>query len=171
MTKREKTSFSVDPELWKRFQKAIIDRGAKSTEALDTALLMWLESVEGRLAQLSSVERELDINQNTRKWHQFLSTILNSDINQAKEAIQHNLKMFALTVEVMRARPSGGPKETRDEDERLTAAFRRFIELHPPDSPVRKAIASHFRGFMPAEPPEHAAESPRKERPKKSGSK
>ena len=147
--KREKTSFTVDRELWKQFQKEIIDRGLKSTDALDEAISQWIHGVFSKSTRLPhAVDAELSITEATKKWHEYLSAVLNSDVPQAREAIQHNLRMFALAVDLMQAQPPRRSK-TAEQDQRLAEAFRRFMEIHPLNSPVRRAFERNLQPFLP----------------------
>ena len=108
MPSREKTSVTVDPALWHKFQIKIAVDQKKSTAALDEAISAWVDggvtaNAAGPQRVVSAPEQNAYPRENMH-WHDLLEIILGSETKHAIDAIQRNLEMFAFAVEV------AGPK-------------------------------------------------------------
>lgn len=104
MPERTKTSVTVNPDLWHKFQIKAVSEKKKTTVALDEAISAWIagRSAAG-IAAKPAAEKDVDDVSHTSTywfenapWHEKLEGILTSGNGILIEAIQINLDAFTL---------------------------------------------------------------------------
>jgi hypothetical protein len=106
MAKREKTSVSIDPDLWQRIREAAVSQRKDYGDAVEEALTAWLDRGRSNSAGATHEPHSRPpVYRDNRRAHKLLDRILNSGSQETVNAINANLLTFAASAEFLAGNP------------------------------------------------------------------
>jgi hypothetical protein len=155
MPERTKTSVTVNPDLWHKFQIKAVSEKKKTTVALDEALSGWIAgSYAGAVNAKLAGERDVDYGLKATSywlenapWHDKLERVLTSGNSVLIDAIQSNLDAFTLLGKSSRSKSQVFLAGSKQEFEILSIVERILHQVDVPSS-VRQnffALVDEFK--------------------------
>jgi hypothetical protein len=104
MAERIKTSVSVDPTIWKQVKLKAVDKDKELGDALEEALIGWLNGNRPSAETPTSPSIPLSDKSRARS-HRLLDRIYDSGSHKTIDAIVSNLETFAASAEFLAGHP------------------------------------------------------------------